>query len=129
MTRLGALAALAALMMMEGWGGGNAWASGAPCGPAKEFIRGLKERYDESPNYTGAAMNGAAVTITTSPKGTWTMFLAMPPDQLCSIAAGDHWQAVAPSAEAPKPAPGSLPAAPALLDHGVILIRLNAPAS
>lgn len=122
MLRLGALAACAVAYLVVPVP--MVRAGDHQCGPAAKIIAGLKSQYDEVPTYTGSVgAEGGAMTFTVSPRGTWTMVVAAPPDQLCIIAAGEQWQAVAPSADAPHAAPGNLPDAPALLEHGLILIR------
>lgn len=102
MLRLGAMAIAAALVLTGGA------ASAADCGARDKVLKGFLDQYGESPVATMSADGGGSYLITASPKGTWTM-LAEKDDQLCGIGvSGDHWQAMAPPTEAPKPAPGSV---------------------
>lgn len=124
MTRLGALAAIAALSIL-GMGGS---AVAASCADAKTVLDGLKGQYGEVPAFSGTLANSdRPFTVTVNPKtGTWTLLIAGPPSEdgptLCAGGSGDHWAIVPPTADAPKASPGSLPAAPSLLEHGLLRI-------
>ena len=71
------------------------------------------DRCDETPAFDGVTAGGSPVTVTMSPQGTWTMFMAQG-GNLCAIAGGQV-----------KLAPDTKPktSAPMLMPHGLRLIR------
>lgn len=112
---------IVAALMFAGWGNhAIAAAVEVPCGEPKTVLQGVKQNHAEVPAFTGDLANGSPFTITISPSGTWT-FLVGVNGMLCIGSSGDHWQTTA--AEPVKPSSGRLPDAPALLEHGLLLIR------
>jgi|SRR6202035_591324 hypothetical protein len=116
----------AALVALSVLGAGNAFAAGGetanPCGDPKAVMDGLLQQYGEKPAFSGALQTGHPFTVTVGPKGTWTFLVMRQDGQMCAISAGNEWQTVAP--QQPKTTPGSMPAAPALLRNGLLLIDL-----
>lgn len=109
-----ALAALAATI-------GFAYpAQASNCGPTTDVLKQLREKYGEVPAFTASLDGGAVMTITVSPKGTWTAISQHSADVACIVASGVDW-AIAPPSLANPPAvqPQS---APALLPHGLLLL-------
>jgi hypothetical protein len=90
------------------------------CAPADRMLKALKEQYGEVPAFAGAMSAGTPFTITVSPKGTFSVLIGMD-DKLCIANAGDQWAVV--TADPAKPVPQSLPDAPALLEHDMLLIK------
>ena len=88
------------------------------CADATTVFDGLKKENGEVPYFTGITAAGGDVMITVGPSGSWTMVLNVN-GRLCMLAAGDLIK----TEGAPKPEPNNLPAAPALLEHGILLIR------
>jgi hypothetical protein len=84
------------------------------------MLKALKEQYGEVPAFAGAMAQGMPFTITVSPKGTFSVLIGMD-DKLCMGSSGDHWAAV--TVDPTKPESQSLPDAPALLPHHMILIH------
>jgi hypothetical protein len=87
------------------------------CAEAAPFLKSLKDQNGEIPAFNGVTIGGAGAMITVSPAGSWTMMMVAG-DKLCPLAAGDLIK----TEGATKPET-SLPAAPALLKHGLRLIR------
>ncbi len=87
------------------------------CAPSETMLKGLHDRYEESPAFSGVMMNGMPFTITVGPKGSWT-FLVMRADGLaCAVTGGANWAAEKAAAVQPQ----SLPT-PALLPHHMLRI-------
>ena len=91
-----------------------------PCGDAKKVLEGLQQRYGEKPAFSGVLQSGDPFTVTVGPAGSWTLLVARPEGLICAVTAGNEWQAV--RSQGPKASLGSLPAAPARLRNGLLLI-------
>jgi hypothetical protein len=92
----------------------------SPCGDAKKVLEGLHQRYSEKPAFSGVLQSGDPFTLTVGPSGGWTFLVARREGQMCVVAAGNQWQVV--PSQTPSASLGSLPDAPALLPHGLLLI-------
>lgn len=97
---------------------GSAQADDA-CAPSETMLKGLHDRYEESPSFSGVMQNGMPFTITVSPKGTWTFLIIRADGLVCAVTGGANWAAKV--AETVAPAPQSLPT-PALLPHHMLRI-------
>lgn len=96
--KLLALAATAASMACL-----SSVAVAANCGPTGPVMRSLLDKYQEAPAFVASFASGAVLTITVSPKGTWTALSQISPDTVCVVASGTGW-ATAPSSLSKPPA-------------------------
>ncbi len=109
-----ALCAIIVAIFIWGMSTSRAPAADLTCAKSAIALQSAKERFQETPAFSGVSVGGAPVTFTMSPKGTWTMFMAQGPN-LCAVAAGQL--KLAPEIEKPKTS------APMLMPHGLRLIR------
>lgn len=71
-------------------------AGAAPqCGPAKEFLRVLAEKYEEAPVARGLS-GDLLLLILTSDEGTWTVLTVTAKGVACMVASGDAWEGFEP---------------------------------
>lgn len=74
----------------------------AACGDTQAVFGALLEKYQEKPAYIADLGNGSGVlTVTISPKGTWTMIIQHDPQTACFLAGGDGWEGAPPSLAGP----------------------------
>lgn len=67
------------------------------CGKRDDFIKALKDKYQESGKALGIAGQVNLVEIFASKAGTWTILVTTPQGKTCIIAAGSSWEELPPS--------------------------------
>ncbi|MHA1114056.1 MAG: hypothetical protein ACTSRY_06070, partial [Alphaproteobacteria bacterium] len=73
------------------------------CNQRAEILAQLNDRYSEAPVAMGLASNGGMIEILTSGNGTtWTIIVTMPNGLACLVAAGEGWERVPVSVNAPR---------------------------
>lgn len=69
------------------------------CGPRADFVKALKDKYQESRRGIGVSGEAAIVEIYTSKAGTYTIIVTRPDGLSCIIAAGSGWEELPPPIE------------------------------
>ena len=65
------------------------------CAERNEIVKGLENKFSESPSSLGLVDNGNIVEVFVSDeKQTFTIILTRPNGQSCLITAGTHWEKV-----------------------------------
>jgi hypothetical protein len=85
---IGLLAALAL--------GSQPAAAMTPCGPRADFLKTLKDKFQEEGRALGMVGKSSVMEIFTSKAGTWTIMVTAPEGRSCIIAAGNSWEDMPP---------------------------------
>jgi uncharacterized membrane protein len=67
-----------------------------PCGKRADFLKTLKDKFQEESRALGMVGKSSVMEIFTSKTGTWTILVTAPEGRSCIIAAGNSWEDVPP---------------------------------
>jgi hypothetical protein len=66
------------------------------CGSRAEFLKTLKNKFQESSRALGIIGKTNVLEVYTSKEGTWTILVTAPEGKSCIIAAGNSWEELPP---------------------------------
>lgn len=99
MTRILALLAIAALIILTGLAALPVRAQDVQRAGLPDALQGLSQRYAEAPRVQGLTAAGHMLVITQSATGSWSALLVSPDGQACMVAFGEALEVI----EAVKP--------------------------
>jgi hypothetical protein len=67
-----------------------------PCGARADFLKTLKDKFQEEGHALGMVGKSSVMEIFTSKAGTWTIMVTAPEGRSCIIAAGNSWEDIPP---------------------------------
>ena len=68
----------------------------------KGALSDLSQSHKEAPIGVGVAKSGKLVTLLRSDEGTWSLLIALEPDKICIIGAGEGWTVIPPVLNDPR---------------------------
>lgn len=79
-------------MGLVAWANPASASDGPPCGPTKEILQFLAEKYEEAPMGAGIVSdNGEMMSVLVSKTGTFTLLFTSPNGKTCIGASGTDW--------------------------------------
>jgi hypothetical protein len=63
-----------------------------PCGKRTDFLKTLREKFQEEAKAYGIVGKSSVLEVFTSKAGTWTMMVTGAEGRSCIIAAGNSWE-------------------------------------